>query len=108
VLTFARFDEVLIAVWRQSMVENADVVKLGTDRHPVTTGKTKHLLQVLFDFDGESFIGIEQNLKTKSRWAKMARSGKKVMQFIRDGRYVAVVVDGEVTLYGKLRRLRPG
>jgi len=31
----------------------------------------------------------------------MARSGKKVMQFIQDGRYIAVVADGKVTLYGK-------
>jgi hypothetical protein len=43
----------------------------------------------------------EQNPKTKSRWALMARSGKKVMQFIQDGRYVAVVADGKVVLYGK-------
>jgi hypothetical protein len=40
-------------------------------------------------------MGIEQNPKTKSRWALMARSGKKVMQFIQDGRYVAVVADTE-------------
>jgi hypothetical protein len=30
----------------------------------------------------------------------MARSGKKVMQFLSEGRYVANVVDGKVTLYG--------
>ena len=48
-------------------------------------------------------MGIEQNPKTKSRWARLARSGKKVMQFIQDGRYVAVVADGKVTLYRKKR-----
>jgi hypothetical protein len=95
------FEELLISVWRQSLAENADVVEVGTKRFPVTTSKVKHLRQVAFEFDGESFMGVEQNPKTKSRWAKMARSGKKVMQFIRDGRYVAVVVDGEVILYGK-------
>jgi hypothetical protein len=46
-------------------------------------------------------MGFEQNPKTTSRWAQMARSGKKVMQFIRDGRYVAVVADGKLTLYAK-------
>jgi len=46
-------------------------------------------------------MGIEQNPKTKSQWAQMARSGKKVVQFIQDGRYVAVVADGKVTMYGK-------
>jgi len=29
----------------------------------------------------------------------MARSGKKVMQLLSEGRYVANVVDGEVNLY---------
>jgi len=29
----------------------------------------------------------------------MARGGKKVMQFLKDGRYVAVVADGKVHLY---------
>jgi hypothetical protein len=31
----------------------------------------------------------------------MAREGKKVMQFIEAGRYLAVVVDGNVHLYKK-------
>ena len=30
----------------------------------------------------------------------MARQGKKVMQFLDAGRYVAVVVDGEMKTYG--------
>ncbi len=30
----------------------------------------------------------------------MARNGKKVMQFLESGRYVAVVADGKVHLYG--------
>jgi hypothetical protein len=45
--------------------------------------------------------GLEQNPQTKSRWAQMARSGKKVMQFLSEGRYAANVVDGKVTLYGR-------
>jgi hypothetical protein len=44
--------------------------------------------------------GLEQNPETKSRWAQMARSGKKVMQFLSEGRYVANVVDGKMTFYG--------
>ena len=31
--------------------------------------------------------------------AQLARPGKKVMQFLSEGRYVAVVVDGKVKLY---------
>jgi hypothetical protein len=95
------FHEVLITVWRQVLEENADEVKLGAERYPVTGSEAKHLRQVAFVFDGNTIMGIEQNPKTKSRWAAIARSGKKVMQFIQDGRYVAVVADGKVTLYGK-------
>jgi hypothetical protein len=43
---------------------------------------------------------LEQNPDTKSRWAAMAREGKRVMQFLVEGRYLAVVVDGEAKLYG--------
>jgi hypothetical protein len=95
------FEETLIEVWRQALVENSEAVKLRTERYPVTRSKAKRLRQVAFAFDGNTIMGIEQNPKTKSRWAVIARSGKKVMQFIQDGRYVAVVADGKVTLYGK-------
>jgi hypothetical protein len=55
------------------------------------------LKQIDFDFGDQEFCGIEQNQLTKSRWAKLARQGKKVMQFMHEGRYVAVVIDGECT-----------
>ena len=57
-----------------------------------------------FVFDGKEIRGLEQNPDTKSRWAQMERSGKKVMQFLSEGRYVANVVNGKVTFYGR----RPG
>ena len=38
------------------------------------------------------------------RWAQMARSGKKAMQFLSEGRYVAIVVDGKVNFYGRGER----
>jgi hypothetical protein len=95
------FDEIATAIWQQVLIEDEPVVTAGGNCYPVTASKAKKLRQVVFDFDGESFIAIEQNSKTKSKWAAMARSGKKVMQFIQDGRYVAVVADGKVTLYGK-------
>ena len=54
-----------------------------------------------FVSDGMSITGLEQNPDTKSNWAKMAREGIKVMQFIHDRNYIAVVAAGKVTLYGK-------
>jgi hypothetical protein len=95
------FEQALIEIWRQALIENADVVGLGTKRYPVRRTPKRGLRQVDFVFDGDEIRGLEQNPDTKSRWAQMARSGRKVMQFLSEGRYVANVVDGKVTLYGK-------
>jgi len=95
------FEETLIEVWRQTLVENAKVVELGADRFPVKDTPKRGLRQVDFIFGGNEIRGLEQSPQTKSRWAQMANSGKKVMQFLSEGRYVANVVDGKVTLYGR-------
>lgn len=95
------FEQVLIEVWRQALVENAKIVLLGTERYPVRRTPKRGLWQVDFVFDGNEIRGLEQNPETKSRWAQMARSGKKVMQFLNEGRYVANVVDGKVNFYGR-------
>ena len=95
------FEQTLVDVWRQVLVENASVVELGGKRYPVRKTLRKGLRQVDFVFDGNEIRGLEQNPDTKSPWAQLARSGKKVMQFLNEGRYVANVIDGKVTLYGK-------
>src|SRR5580704_6177034 len=83
------FEQTLVEVWRQSLVENVKTVELGTERYPVRRTAKRGLRQVDFVFDGNEIRGLEQNPDTKSRWAQMARSGKKVMQFLSEGRYVA-------------------
>ena len=95
------FEQTLIEVWRQTLVENANFVELGKKRYPVRKTPKRGLRQVDFMFDGREIRGLEQNPETKSRWAQMARSGKKVMQFFSERCYVANVVDGKVTLYGR-------
>jgi hypothetical protein len=97
-------EEALIEVWRQALVENADVVVLGTERYPIRLTPKLHLREVDFVFEGNTIRGLEQNPATKSRWAQMARSGKKVMQFLEGGRYIANVADGKVTMYGAAGR----
>ena len=97
------FQETLIDVWRQVLVENAKAVELGSERYLVRQTPASRLRQVDFEFEGNKLRGLEQNPNTKSRWAQMARSGQKVMQFLNDGRYVANVVDGKVTLYGSAK-----
>jgi hypothetical protein len=93
-------EQALIEVWRQALVENAKTVVLGSETFPVRLTPKRHLREVDFVFEGNVIRGLEQNPQTKSRWAQMARAGKKVMQFLSEGRYVANVVDGKVTLYG--------
>ncbi len=100
-MTKLSFEETLSEVWRQALVEHANVVEIGKERYPVRLTPKRGLRQVDFVFDGNEIRGLEQNPETKSRWAQMAKSGKKVMQFLSGGRYVANVVDGKVTLYGR-------
>jgi hypothetical protein len=95
------FEEALIEVWRQALVDSARSVQLGSEIYPIRRTAKTALRQVDFQVKGEDFRGLEQNPNTSSRWAQLARSGKKVMQFLQNGRYVAAVVDGKVTIYGK-------
>jgi len=98
------FDETLIEVWRQTLVENAKTIELGDQRFPVRRTPKRGLRQVDFVFDGNEIRGLEQNPDTKSRWAQLARAGKKVMQFLSEGRYIANVVEGKVNCICLARR----
>jgi hypothetical protein len=92
-------EDALLNVWRQSLVENKKTVTLEGESFPVRSTAKRKLMQIDFQFDGKDLRGLEQNPDTKSRWAAMARNGKKVMQFLEGGRYVAVVAEGKVHLY---------
>ena len=43
-------------------------------------------------------ILIEQNPKKSSEWAKLAQQGRRIAWVMRDGEYLARVVDGEVEM----------
>ena len=45
-------------------------------------------------------ILVEQNPKKRSEWAELARAGRRVAWVMRDGAYLARVVDGEVVMLG--------
>lgn len=45
----------------------------------------------------EDAVLVEQNPKKKSEWAERARAGQRIAWVLRDGQYLARVVDGEVT-----------
>jgi hypothetical protein len=94
-------EETLISVWRQALVEDARTVTLEGGSYPVRRTSRSKLREVDFRFEEQRLRGLEQNPNTNSRWARFAREGKKVMQFLSDGRYIANVVDGKVQFYGR-------
>jgi hypothetical protein len=46
-------------------------------------------------------ILVEQNPNKRSQWAMLARQGHRIAWVMRDGEYLARVVDGEVQTLGK-------
>lgn len=96
----ANLQEVLFSVWRQTLVDGANHVQFGDEKYPVRETSRRRLKQLDSWFVGHELRGLEQNPDTKSKWAAMARDGKKVMQFLDGGQYVAVVVDGKMKTYG--------
>jgi hypothetical protein len=100
----SQFEDALLSVWRQILLESATRIGLGDDTYPVHRTAKHKFAQVDFEWEGSPIRGLEQNPQTKSRWAQMARKGSKVMQFLSDGRYVAVVYDGKITHYGDKNR----
>src|SRR5713101_8139179 len=93
-------EEALVTIWRRALVEGAAEVELDGQRFAVRETPRKRLREVDFVFEGQTLRGLEQNPKTESRWAQLARAGHKVMQFLSAGRYIGNVVDGKVTIYG--------
>lgn len=92
-------DEILVSVWQQVLVDESSTVNVCGNKFPVQSTSRSKLREVDFECDGEKLRGLEQNPSRRSNWAKLAREGKKVMQFLRDGKYVANVVDGKVRFY---------
>src|SRR5258708_35573324 len=101
-------EDALLTVYQQSLVENRKTVALEDKSFPVRVTAKRKLKQVDFQFDGRDLRGLEQNPETKSRWAAMAKSGKKVMQFLESGRYIAVVADGKGHFYPRKEKDRGG
>ena len=102
--TASAVDDALISVWRQALVERKKIITVGNSTFSVRRTAKHHLAQIDFEVDGVEFHALEQNPQTKSRWAKMAREGAKVMQFLQAGQYVAVVADGVLKHYSSAEK----
>jgi hypothetical protein len=103
----ANLDETLISIWQQALVDNAKVVNVCGRTFPVRRTSRSRLREVDFECEGQKLRGLEQNPNTTSNWARLAREGKKIMQFLSDGRYFANVVDGKVRFYDSSRSNNP-
>jgi len=92
--------DILKAVAEQMM--DGAVLSLGEEKYKVSQTGAQRLRTVRFSMGGREYQAIEQNPEKPSRWGKMAREGKRVVQFrdVESGKYVAVVVDGKVMEYG--------
>jgi|ERR1700722_1648346 len=97
-------DDAFLSVWRQALVEQKKIISIGDATFSVRRTTKQRLAQVDFQLDGVEFRALEQNPQTKSRWAKMAREGAKVMQFLQAGRYVGVVTDGVLKHYSSMEK----
>jgi hypothetical protein len=98
--------EALLAVWQQVLMDEKPAVELEGETYPVRRTRSRKLRVVDFAFGGHQFVGLEQNPDTRSRWAKLARQGKRIMQFTDEKGYVANVCDGRLNRYPAWERLR--
>ena len=74
---------------------------------PVRRTSSQRLKMIPFSVEGHEYRAIEQNPEKPSRWGHLARAGHQVVQFkdVERNKFVAVVVDGEVTFYGMRKKL---
>ena len=98
-------DDTLISVWRQVLVEDKKKIKVERSEFAVAFLRAKKLRMVEFDFGVFRIAGIEQNPKTTSRWAELAKAGLRIMQFRCNGRYIANVCEGKILRYPAWRSM---
>lgn len=86
----------------EQMMTGGEVVLEGRAVRVARTG-SRRFRTVRFTMGGREYQAIEQNPEKPSRWGQLAREGHRVVQFrdVASGKYVAVVVNGKVTEYGR-------
>jgi len=91
--------DALISAWQQALGGGRDNIELEGETYPVTVSRAKGLRMVEFDLGPHHMVGIQQNPRTESRWAELARQGNRIMQFRCKGRYIANVCEGKLLRY---------
>ncbi len=97
--------ETLHSVWQQVMVDSRPEVEIEGRRYRVQKTRAQGLRLVEFLYGDTRLTAIEQNPRTASRWAELARSGQRILQFSCRGRYFANIAEGKLTRYGAWQSL---
>jgi hypothetical protein len=95
-------DHTILSTVAEQMMGGPEVSVEGRIFRVSRTG-SQRLRTVRFLIGGREYQAIEQNPEKPSRWGKLARDGRRVVQ-VRDlatQKYVAAVVDGKVTEYSR-------
>src|SRR5271165_1739042 len=81
-------------------------VKVQGKLLPISLTSRHQLRTLAFTMGGRKYLAVEQNAKKPSSWGQLAREGHQVVQFkeVETNRFVAVAVDGVVTIYGGRER----
>ncbi len=98
--------ETLVSVWQQALAEGMSAVELEGKSYRVGATRAKKLRTVEFTYGTHRIDGIEQNPETSSRWAALAREGKRVMQFSLNRRYIGNVCEGKLLRYPAWKSLK--
>jgi len=96
--------ETLTSIATQLMTSTS--VSVDGKSIPVRPTSRQHLRSAAFTVAGHKYQAIEQNRRSPAIGGQLARSGHQVVQFkdSEHSRFVAVVVDGEVTYYGASKK----
>ncbi len=87
-------------------MESKREIEVDGQRYPARSARAHGLRMVEFSFGDARITAIEQNPRTTSRWAALAGSGQRILQFGCRGRYFANVAEGQLTRYGAWQSLR--
>ncbi len=98
--------ETLVSVWQQVLVDARTTFEADGKAYPLKKTRRRGLRTIQFRWGPYDLEGIEQNPETNSRWAALAREGKRVMQFSFKGRYIGNVAEGELLRYPAWKALR--
>ena len=78
-----------------ALFNNEQYVEIDGKRHTIRYFRQKAIKYVDVPLEGISYRFVEQNPHKKSKWAKMARDGAKILWVFKADDYFARMVNGK-------------